>query len=49
MLGEMTVNRHRTPAETGVTRLQQNAGKWPVTYIDGPGALPYKPRNRGDL
>ena len=30
-------------AEIDTTRLQQNAGKWPLSYIDGPGALAYKP------
>jgi ribosomal protein L34 len=28
---------------TGVERLQQNAGKSRISYVDGPGALPYKP------
>jgi|SRR5215469_3628543 len=38
---------NRTPAAAGrgtaVTRPQQNAGKWPRTFIDGPKALAYKP------
>ena len=33
----------RGVAAAAVTRLQQNAGKSRISYVDGPGALPYKP------